>query len=79
MTCTYHIEVEVGAHLGQLSVVANELLDVVVRTEKTELLSAPESETDCVLDAEVGQGEGRVQNTNNTGAVIAIINVRSCR
>jgi hypothetical protein len=70
---TYHVEVEVGAHLGQLGVRLVELHDIVVRTELAELLSSPEGEANSVLDLEVGQGKGGVENTNGAGAIIAVM------
>lgn len=68
---THHVEVEVGAHLGELGVGLIELHDIVVGAELAELLSTPEGEADSVLDAELGQSKGSVENTNGARAIVA--------
>lgn len=65
-----HVEVEVGTDLGQLGLRAVDRLDVEVGAEETEFLSAEEGKADGVLDAEVAEVLGNVQNTNGTGTVI---------
>jgi hypothetical protein len=68
---TYHIEVEVGSDLGNLGVRAVDALNVSIRSEKTKLLSTPETEADSVLDAVLGKSLGNVQDTNDTRAIVA--------
>jgi hypothetical protein len=68
---TYHIEVEVSSDLGHLNVRAVDALHVSVRSEKTKLLSTPETEADSVLDAVLGKSLGNVQDTNDTRAIVA--------
>ncbi|GJD00535.1 hypothetical protein ColKHC_09360 [Colletotrichum higginsianum] len=66
-----HVEVEVGADLGDLLVGAVELLDVEVRPELAVLLGAPETEADGVLGGELGEGLGDHEDADGTGAIIA--------
>lgn len=44
---------------------------VTYRSKKTKLLSTPETETDSVLDAELGELNGNVENTDSTRTIIA--------
>lgn len=73
-----HVEVEVGADLGNLLLGAVELLDVEVGAELAVLFGAPEAEADSVLDFEVGQGLGNGEDTNGTGAVVTGERMVSC-
>ena len=67
---TNHVKVEVGTDLGQLSLGAVDLLDVVVGTQLAELLGTPEGEADGVLDLEVGERLGDTQDTDGTRAIV---------
>lgn len=68
---TYHVKVEVSAHLRELRLRGVELLDVVVRPKLAKLFSSPEGEADGIVDAEVGEGDGNVQDSDGARAVIA--------
>lgn len=66
-----HVEVEVGADLGDLGVGAVDALHVGVRSKKTELLSTPETEANGILDAVLSESLGNVEDTNDTRAIVA--------
>jgi hypothetical protein len=68
---TYHIEVEVGTDLGQLSLRAVDGVDIELGAQETELLSAPPAEADGVLDTELSQRLGNGEDTDSARAIIA--------
>lgn len=63
-----HVEVEVQPDLVQ--VLGRRLVDVVLGTEQTELLSRPPCEAHRVVDLVLGQLQRYLQDADRTGAVV---------
>ena len=63
-----HVEVEVESDL--LLLPGAEAVDVVGTAEEAKLLSSPETEADGVLETEVGEGLGDIENANDARAVV---------